>query len=53
MAYLCGGENLCTLFMHRFLETPMNKGFSEFSKNYEFEPISAITVPSFMACILL
>jgi len=28
------------------LETPMNKGFLSSSKNYEFEPKSAITVPT-------
>ena len=36
--------------MHPFdvsksLETPMNKGILESSKNYEFTTISAITVP--------
>ena len=34
------------LDVSKSLETPMNKGFLESSKNYEFEPISAITVPS-------
>ena len=41
------------LDVSKSLETPMNKGFLSSSKNYEFEPISTITVPSFMACILL
>ena len=34
------------LDVSKSLETPMNKGILESSKNYEFEPISAITVPS-------
>ena len=38
-------EFFCTLFMHRFLETPMNKGLLEFSKNYEFDGGCTNTVP--------
>ena len=37
------------LDVSKSLETPMNKGFLSSSKNYEFEPISAITVPAFLA----
>ena len=35
------------LDVSKSLETPMNKGFLESSKNYEFVSISAITVPTF------
>ncbi len=35
------------LDVSKSLETPINKGFLESSKNYEFEPISAITVPKY------
>ena len=51
MTYLCDGV-FYTLFMNTSLETPMNKGIWGFSKNYEFEPISAITVPTLVGGVV-
>ena len=41
------------LDVSKSLETPINKGFWSSSKNYEFETISAITVPTLIGCKLL